>query len=64
MAQGKKRRGHRNHGAAASMTGTASCLHSVDTHPPNRHETASIWSRRRVLLLNSTYEPLDRKSVV
>jgi 5-methylcytosine-specific restriction endonuclease McrA len=68
MAQGKKRRSHRSSGAAAGLTGptSASSLHSVshrptlgaDTHPPNRHESASIWSRRRVLLLNSTYEPL------
>ena len=60
MAQGKRRRSHRSSGAAAGLTGppTAPCLHSVDTHPPTRHESASIWSRRRVLLLNSTYEPL------
>lgn len=60
MAQRNKRRSHRSSGAAANGTGpaTASCLHSVDTHPPTRSETASIWSRRRVLLLNSTYEPL------
>ena len=69
MAHGKGRRSHRSSGAAAGLTGpaTASSLHGVyshrsttgaDTHPPARHETASIWSRRRVLLLNSTYEPL------
>ena len=60
MAQGKRRRSHRNSGAAAGLTGpaTASCLHSVETHPPGRLESSSIWSRRRVLLLNSTYEPL------
>ena len=69
MAQGKRRRGHRSSGAAAGLTGpaSASSLHSVnshrpspgaDTHPPTRHDSASIWSRRRVLLLNSTYEPL------
>ena len=60
MAQGKKRRSHRSSGAAAGLTGppTVSSLHSVDTHPPTRHDSASIWSRRRVLLLNSTYEPL------
>ena len=60
MAHGKRRRSHRSSGAAAGLTGppTASSLHSVDTHPPTRHESASIWSRRRVLLLNSTYEPL------
>ena len=32
-------------------------LHSVDSPPSNGHE-ASLWGRRRVLLLNSTYEPL------
>ena len=60
MAHGKRRRSHRSSGAAAGLTGppTASSLHSVDTHPPTRHDGASIWSRRRVLLLNSTYEPL------
>ncbi|OBH57137.1 endonuclease [Mycobacterium colombiense] len=60
MAQGKKRRSHRSQVAAAGLTGpaTASSLHSVEIHPPARPEGASIWSRRRVLLLNSTYEPL------
>ncbi|BBX74366.1 HNH endonuclease [Mycobacterium shinjukuense] len=68
MAQRKKRGGHHSFGAAAGGTGPASCLHGVvhshrpapgvDTHPPNRHEFASIWNRKRVLLLNSTYEPL------
>ncbi|HWT48714.1 MAG TPA: HNH endonuclease, partial [Mycobacterium sp.] len=45
MAHGKRRRSHRSSGAAAGLTGppTASSLHSVDTHPPTRHETASIW---------------------
>ncbi len=72
MAHGKKRRGHRSSGVAAGVTGPASCLHSVhshrlasgvETHPPNRHESASIWNRRRVLLLNSTYEPLTALSM-
>lgn len=58
-----KRRGHRNGGAAAaSLTGlaTASCLHSVPDSPATRPagDTGSIWNRRRVLLLNATYEPL------
>ena len=45
MAHGKGRRSHRSSGAAAGLTGpaTASSLHSVDTHPPTRHESASIW---------------------
>lgn len=61
MAQGKRRRSHRSSQvAAAGLTGptTVSSLHSVEIHPPARPEGASIWSRRRVLLLNSTYEPL------
>jgi len=33
-------------------------VHSVENHPPVSHDTGSIWNRRRVLLLNSTYEPL------
>ena len=41
-------------------------LHSVETRPPVRE--GSIWGRRRVLLLNSTYEPLTalpmRRAVV
>jgi len=67
MAQRKKsfsgRAGHRHHGAAAGLSGAAvthaqsRVLHSVTTHPPSTNE-ASIWGRRRVLLLNSTYEPL------
>src|SRR5262245_20143679 len=66
MAQRKKRRSHRSSGAAAGLAGpaTGSCLHSVPTvpdagaHSPVLHDTGSIWNRRRVLLLNSTYEPL------
>lgn len=56
MAHGKRRRSHRSSGAAARLVGpvTGSCLHSVDSH----RDTGSIWNRRRVLLLNSTYEPL------
>jgi 5-methylcytosine-specific restriction endonuclease McrA len=70
MAQRNKRRGHRISGAAAGLTGAGagsalpgSCLHgsglhSVDAHSHAGHDTGSIWNRRRVLLLNSTYEPL------
>ena len=65
MAQRKGRR-HRSSGAAAGLTGptTGACLHSVssvssvDSHSHVAHDTGSIWNRRRVLLLNSTYEPL------
>ena len=48
MSQRKK--GRRN-GPVAERA-----LHSVHTQPV--HESTSIWGRRRVLLLNSTYEPL------
>ena len=66
MAQRKKRRSHHSSGAAAGLTGpvNGACLHSVhsvhsvENHPPVSHDTGSIWNRRRVLLLNSTYEPL------
>ena len=55
MAQRKRNRGHL---AAAGPIGSlaGSALHSVDAHPPTPE--GSIWGRRRVLLLNSTYEPL------
>ncbi len=66
MAQRKRRRSHRSSGAAAGLTGLGAgpCLHSVpsvDTHSPR--EVGSIWNRRRVLLLNSTYEPLTALSM-
>lgn len=61
-----KRRGHRNTGApAASLTGLAAapCLHSVAHAVPDDDTVASIWNRRRVLLLNSTFEPLTALSL-
>ena len=69
MAQRKRRRGHRSSGAAAGLTGpptAPSCIASAShSHRPRRatpvrptDRERSIWSRRRVLLLNSTYEPL------
>ena len=65
MAQRNHRRGHRISGAAAGLTGAVvgsslhgSGLHSVDACSHVGHDTGSIWNRRRVLLLNSTYEPL------
>lgn len=63
-----KRRGHRNVGpAAASLNGLAagSCLHSVRVGPetPPAADAGSIWNRRRVLLLNATYEPLTALSM-
>lgn len=73
MANRKKSRsrlaGHRHTGVAASLsceTQTPTLLHSVETRPVARE--GSIWGRRRVLLLNSTYEPLTalpmRRAVV
>ena len=75
MAQRKRNRGQR---AAAGSIGPpsgsglhssglhSSGLHSVETQPPPSE--ASVWGRRRVLLLNSTYEPLTalpiRRAVV
>lgn len=58
MAQRTKRRSHHSSGAAAGLTGpaTGACLHPVGTIPPQ--DTGSMWTRRRVLLLNATYEPL------
>ena len=71
MAQRKKSRGHRRSGAAAGLSGAAhtpTLLHSVDTLPSTTSRDGSIWGRRRVLLLNSTYEPLTalpmRRAVV
>ncbi len=67
MAHRKKgpsrRAGQRLQDAAAGLSGPAvphaqsRVLHSVETHPPSTNE-GSLWGRRRVLLLNSTYEPL------
>ncbi len=67
MAHRKKgpsrRAGQRLHTAAAALSGTVvttaptTVLHSVETHSYGTAE-ASLWGRRRVLLLNSTYEPL------
>src|SRR5262249_27153215 len=73
MANRKKSRprlaGHRHTGVAASLSAEPSSptlLHSVETRPAARE--GSIWGRRRVLLLNSTYEPLTalpmRRAVV
>jgi len=66
MAQRKNGRSHRHPRSAAGSSGsTAStgsrALHSVgqgvDTHCGATADS-SFWGRRRVLLLNSTYEPL------
>jgi 5-methylcytosine-specific restriction endonuclease McrA len=58
----RRSRGHRHGGTAVGLTGPATGpaqtlpLLAVETRPPSNQ--ASIWGRRRVLLLNSTYEPL------
>src|SRR3954469_4698012 len=69
MAHRNKSRGHRHPGVAAGLPGvtsTPTLLHSVETRPGTRE--GSLWGRRRVLLLNSTYEPLTalpmRRAVV
>lgn len=75
MAQRKNHRGHRHHrpvsGSPGSMPGTASrALRSVGQggQTVQALQEPSIWGRRRVLLLNSTYEPLTalpvRRAVV
>jgi 5-methylcytosine-specific restriction endonuclease McrA len=72
MAQRTKRRSYHNSGAATVLSGpvSGSRLRAVETRPPQElgavrasarrpgHQTGSLWARRRVLLLNSTYEPL------
>lgn len=66
MAQRKNGRGHRHHRAATGSPGPTTsiaprALHSVqgvDPVPVGTGQESSIWGRRRVLLLNSTYEPL------
>lgn len=72
MAQRRNGRGHRHHRAAAGSPGPTAgtvtrALHSVDTATDVRVDN-SVWGRRRVLLLNSTYEPLTalpmRRAVV
>ncbi|MCW2559222.1 MAG: restriction endonuclease [Mycobacterium sp.] len=58
----RKSRGHRQLGTAVGQTGPSigpaqtPLLHSAEPGPPSNQ--ATIWGRRRVLLLNSTYEPL------
>ena len=67
MSQRRKSRGHRNLGTATALTGVsgnaarAVPLHSVDTRIHGHDST--VWTRRRVLLLNSTFEPLTALSV-
>ncbi|MCV7314805.1 HNH endonuclease [Mycolicibacillus parakoreensis] len=55
MAQHTNRRGHRSSGAATGRTGaTGVALRSV----PAPVAASDPWGRRRVLLLNASYEPL------
>src|SRR6201994_105806 len=71
MAHRNKSRGHRHSGPAAGGPGAGlppTLLHSVEIRPSSTSRDGSIWGRRRVLLLNSTYEPLTalpmRRAVV
>ena len=66
MAQRKNGRGHRTAAVSSGSTSTAvpRALHSVSPTPealPATIPEASLWGRRRVLLLNSTYEPLTAR---
>jgi 5-methylcytosine-specific restriction endonuclease McrA len=57
MAQRKRNLANRaGHRAAVGLAaaGSTLSLHSIDP----AHDSGSVWGRRRVLLLNSTYEPL------
>lgn len=66
MVQGKKGRDHRNSAAAAGINGYrhAPSLRSVhSSRPVPGVENLSTWNRQRVLLLNSTYEPLTALSM-
>ena len=67
MSQRRKSRSHRSLGTATALSGASAThahavpLHSVDTRVPTHDST--VWTRRRVLLLNSTFEPLTALSV-
>lgn len=56
MAQRNNHRNHRSSGVVAALTTAGSPLRSVQN--PEPCDGGSFWNRRRVLLLNSTYEPL------
>src|ERR1700712_2524966 len=67
MSQRRKSRSHRHSVAVAGSSGSvpasaqALALHSADFHAAPRAPVVtdgSFWGRRRVLLLNSTFEPL------
>lgn len=66
MAQRKNSRGHRHRRPAASSSGAAASTASRALRSFNQGivqgvetlQEPSVWNRRRVLLLNSTYEPL------
>jgi 5-methylcytosine-specific restriction endonuclease McrA len=55
MSQRKRNRGHR--AAAGSVGSTPGTALRADPHIPGPAD-GSLWGRRRVLLLNSSYEPL------
>lgn len=67
MSQRRKSRSHRSLGTATALSSASSGaahaipLHSVDGRVHGNDST--VWTRRRVLLLNSTFEPLTALSV-
>ncbi|WP_319456184.1 MULTISPECIES: HNH endonuclease [unclassified Mycobacterium] len=67
MSQRRKSRSHRSLGTATALSSASSGaahtipLHSVDGRVHTHDST--VWTRRRVLLLNSTFEPLTALSV-
>src|SRR3954453_22515174 len=59
MSQRRRSRGHLTAAGSPSASVHAAQTHplpGIDAGPPTRD--GSVWGRRRVLLLNSTYEPL------
>jgi 5-methylcytosine-specific restriction endonuclease McrA len=69
MSQRRRTRSHRSLGTATALTGLASpptgAAHALPLHGVDGRQIShegGIWGRRRVLLLNSTYEPLTALS--
>lgn len=67
MSQRRRSRGHRIVGTATDLTGpVASPARALPIQGVDRRLVSNephVWSRRRVLLLNSTYEPLTALTV-
>ncbi|WP_319450945.1 MULTISPECIES: HNH endonuclease [unclassified Mycobacterium] len=69
MSQRRRTRSHRSLGTATGLTGLAgppaAAAHTLPLHGVDGRQTShegGRWGRRRVLLLNSTYEPLTALS--